>query len=483
MNSESTKPELGMRLDSITLKSFRCFQDMTINFNQKLTVIVAVNGAGKTTVLDAVRIALWPYLKSFDLAHSGYNDPANSITIDDVTKAIINEDGWARLLPAEVQAHGDVLGVYEWTRYREKETARSKTLDNSTAKKILHKAKDLQTLVRNPEAAPFGLPVLGYYGTGRLWSNKKEKRNVSQTSTQVDNSQIRTYGYMDCLDPASSYRAFEKWFIKTLNGDTTEIQKLVRKTGSYSFSSKTKFSDRISVVRDALNIVMKHTGYTSIDLDADSQKLTMEHDAGFELKIDQLSDGIRNMVGMVADIAYRCYQLNPHLGARAALDAKGIVMIDEVDMHLHPSWQQLVIGQLQEAFPNIQFIVTTHSPQVLSTVPSECIRVLHEVTDEDGHRRMTVTTPTEQTRGSASHEVLASVMGTHARPDLKETQQLTEYKTLIQQDLHRSEDGLALLQQLNAHFGSTHPLMKECDRLIRLVEFKRGLPQRGGSNA
>ena len=470
-----------MRLDAITLKNFRCFEDVTINFDQKLTVIVAVNGAGKTTVLDAVRIALWPYLKSFDLAHTGFNDPANAITIDDVTKAVVSEDGWARLLPTKIKACGDVLGVQQWIRYREKETARSKTLDNSTAKKILHKAKDLQTLVRNPEAAPFGLPVLGYYGTGRLWSNKKEKRKDSQTD--IDNSMIRTYGYMDCLDPASSYRAFEKWFIKTLNGDTAEIQKLVRRTGSYSFSSKTRFSDRISVVRDALNIVMKHTGYTGIDLDADSQKLTMEHDAGFELKIDQLSDGIRNMVGMVADIAYRCYQLNPHLGARAALDAKGIVMIDEVDMHLHPSWQQLVIGQLQEAFPNIQFIVTTHSPQVLSTVSSECIRVLHEVTDEDGHRRMIATTPTEQTRGSASHEVLASVMGTHARPDLKETQQLTEYKALIQQDLHRSEDGLALLQQLNAHFGSTHPLMKECDRLIRLVEFKRGLPQRGGSDA
>ncbi|MEY2863677.1 MAG: hypothetical protein RLY58_1384 [Pseudomonadota bacterium] len=472
-----------MRLDSIALKNFRCFSNVTISFDRNLTVIVAVNGAGKTTVLDAVRIALWPYLNGFDLANNGSNDPANSITIDDVTTAVVSEDGEARLLPSKITVHGEALGVTAWCRVREKESPSSKTLDDMGAKKLRKLALHVQSQLRTSDSLTEDLPVFGYYGTGRLWSNKKEKRKTV-TRTEIDNTLIRTYGYMDCLDPASSYRAFEKWLIKTLSGHAAELGKIFKRDGRLSWQYETKFSNRIDVIQKALDTVLASTDYQTIDLNFDAERLEIYNDrTGITLRVDQLSDGIRNMIGMVADIAYRCYQLNPHLGARAALDAKGIVMIDEVDMHLHPSWQQLVIGQLQEAFPNIQFIMTTHSPQVLSTVPNECIRVLHEVTDEDGQRRMTATTPTEQTRGSASHEVLASVMGTHARPDLKETQQLTEYKALIQQDLHRSEDGLALLQQLNAHFGSTHPLMKECDRLIRLVEFKRGLPQRGGSNA
>ena len=79
---------------------------------------------------------------------------------------------------------------------------------------------------------------------------------------------------------------------------------------------------------------------------------------------------------MAADLAYRMVRLNPDLGAMAALETPGIVLIDEVDMHLHPSWQQAVVYDVRKAFPNVQFIVTTHSPQVLSTVPAEAIRIL-----------------------------------------------------------------------------------------------------------
>ncbi len=74
------------------------------------------------------------------------------------------------------------------------------------------------------------------------------------------------------------------------------------------------------------------------------------------------------MLALVGDIAYRCYKLNAHLGEEAPQRTHGIVMIDEVDMHLHPSWQQTVLTDLCSAFPKLQFIVTTHSPQVLSTV-------------------------------------------------------------------------------------------------------------------
>ncbi|WP_250666481.1 AAA family ATPase, partial [Escherichia coli] len=81
---------------------------------------------------------------------------------------------------------------------------------------------------------------------------------------------------------------------------------------------------------------------------------------------------------MIGDIAYRCIKLNPHLGGDAARQTRGVVLIDEVDMHLHPRWQQIILTQLREVFPQIQFVITTHSPQVLTSVPSECIRILKD---------------------------------------------------------------------------------------------------------
>ena len=89
--------------------------------------------------------------------------------------------------------------------------------------------------------------------------------------------------------------------------------------------------------------------------------------------VDDLSDGFRSILSMVADLAYRMVRLNPQLGAQAVVATPGVVLIDEIDMHLHPLWQQTVLLDMQRAFPKVQFIVTTHSPQVLSSVPAESV--------------------------------------------------------------------------------------------------------------
>ena len=245
---------------------------------------------------------------------------------------------------------------------------------------------------------------------------------------------IRTYGYLDCLDHASSYRAFEERFIKVLLGHQSELIKISQKKGSVAFFERTKFSDFIEVVRQSINTVLALTEYENIDLDSDtSQSLVMSNKKTFvSLKIDQLSDGIRNMIGMVADIAFRCYQLNPHLGAKAALEAQGVVLIDEVDMHLHPQWQQLILGQLQAAFPKLQFIVTTHSPQVLTTVPAKQIRVIKDVTP-DGYadKKFTVEIPQTSPYGRESGDALAYIMDTPVRPPISIVEKVRGYEQLV----------------------------------------------------
>src|SRR5262249_31731976 len=133
----------------------------------------------------------------------------------------------------------------------------------------------------------------------------------------------------------------------------------------------------IQGVKEAADKVLKPTGWSNLHWDAEAHALTAEHKSQGRLPLFMLSDGVRTMLALVADVARRCASLNPHLSGQASIKTPGILMVDEVDMHLHPLWQQQVLGLLQSAFPALQIVVSTHSPHVLSTVEKSSIRVFH----------------------------------------------------------------------------------------------------------
>lgn len=324
--------------------------------------------------------------------------------------------------------------------------------------------------------------MLGYYGTGRLWSQKK----LAGKSDKVDQASFsRTWAYRDCLAPSSSYKDFVQWYTRVFKAlRDAQIRNLEKKLGPEAQVADDLLAP-VRAVQQAIDVILEpHTGWHWLEYSAEHDDLVLEHPDQGKLKVSQLSDGIRNMLALVGDIAYRCYKLNTHHGDRAALLTHGIVMIDEIDMHLHPEWQQTVLPDLQKAFPNLQFIVTTHSPQVLSSIDAHCIRRLDwELDEESGRQRMAVNTIEQQTMGVASSDVLANVMGINPVPDVEPARQLSHYMALIQQNLHDEPGGKALREELNAHFGAGHPKMLECDRLIRLQAFKRKLPLRETGDA
>jgi predicted ATP-binding protein involved in virulence len=169
---------------------------------------------------------------------------------------------------------------------------------------------------------------------------------------------------------------------------------------------------------------------------------------------------------MVADIAYRCALLNPHLGAEAALRSYGLVMIDEVDMHLHPQWQQTVMAGLLSAFPKIQFIVTTHSPQVLSTVERENIRLL----DLDHEGIGIASIPLADSYGEPSHDVLQAIMQVDPQPPVPEKVDLKHLTALVDQGLYQSEQAQQLLASLKERLSPSHPQIERIERSIRRQE-------------
>jgi predicted ATP-binding protein involved in virulence len=165
------------------------------------------------------------------------------------------------------------------------------------------------------------------------------------------------------------------------------------------------------------------------------------------------------------------------MGDHAALRTPGVLLIDEVDLHLHPRWQQLVIGLLQAAFPALQMILSTHSPHVLSTVDVASVRV---ITLNHGHGESTI--PAFQTRGVESADVLARVMDVDPVPQVEQARWLTDYRAMVQESEYESPDARGLWNKLVSHFGENHPVLIEVDTLRRLQDFKRAnkLPLREG---
>ncbi|NOT85118.1 MAG: AAA family ATPase [Methylococcaceae bacterium] len=462
-----------MKLKTLVINNFRCFDSLSIDLDEQLTVLVAKNGQGKSSVLDAIRIGLWPFVGGFDLARNPISDSGNNISIDDVRiEQKYKSDEMIRRLPCEITLNGNLAidllkQIYpsdyffftnlEWTRFRDSEAKSSKTKDRNFSSGFTKSLASIaQELIRNPDGPVITLPVFGYYGTGRLWSQKKLTKEKKVQGKQDPDFFMRLFAYRDCLDPASSYKHFADWF--TWVFESYREQQIKQLEKGDKFDDESIWKNTIQVVQQAIDSFLNEkTGWHSLEYSASNENsLILNHDEHGVLKVELLSDGIRSILAMVGDIAYRCIKLNPHLGLNAAKESDGVVMIDEIDMHLHPAWQQTVLGDLIKAFPKIQFIVTTHSPQVISTVPSHQIRIL------DGNQ---VYSAEAGTQGAESSRILKRIFEVDSRPpNDPNTKLLNAYLDLVYKD--KWMETANMRPELDEIYQGNEPALTEADLYI-----------------
>ncbi|WP_051227255.1 AAA family ATPase [Oceanospirillum beijerinckii] len=458
-----------MRLTRLKIQNFRCFEQFELDLHPNLTVLIAPNGAGKTTLLDAARIAVWPFVKAFDLG--GQTGKSATIQPDDVRRLPLQRGVMEPVLPSSIEASGfwpelntnttksEALLFSEadlqcvWLQTREKIKKGTNTLGDKGTKGLTQLGKAFQASQFNSldsialSEASIGFPVISYLGTGRLWYQGRYSSQVKDKKLEQD-AFSRSWGYRDCLTASSAYKQFEDWFGWIYRSyREKQIEALERSTSIDSNDQWLK--DSIDVVVKAVDeVVAPITGWGKIAYSSSNQQqIVLSHKEHGIMPLSMLSDGLRNTIVMVADIAFRCSKLNPHLGARAALDSYGVIMIDEVDMFLHPEWQQQILGALRRAFPKIQFIVTTHSPQVLTTVPKECIRLI------DGDRAVE---PSVHTLGEESRTVLEDVMHVSSRPRDEYSDLLTQYLKKINRGDIDSTEVLQMRAGLERHYGANH---------------------------
>lgn len=432
-----------MKLAQLTLHNYRRFEDFQIDFHPELTVIAARNGQGKTTILEAAAAALGPFVGAFD------NGKAEHIQHTDARYGVVS-DGFEneQHFPVVISAVLNEPPI-EWQRTLQSTKGRTTIKE---AAPLARWGKELQAEVRKQADMP--LPVTCYYSSKRLWVSHKN------TSSKAILTQSRTAGYEDCLSSLSSFAQLQKWFKKA----TLSVQQQLDTPGY----EKSNLASRLRGVQQAVARVMQNEGWDNFHYSHIFDELAMVHPDHGALPISLLSDGVRAMISLVADLALRCVRLNGYLGERAPQESQGIVLIDEVDLHLHPAWQQQVLHSLRSAFPKIQFIVSSHSPQVLTTVSSSNIRVVFK----DANDEWQAHAPDQEVLGLESAMALLDVMGVNPIPPVEAARLVADYTALIEAGDHESDSGKELRQHLVGIYGQTHPVLRDADRLIRFQDFK-----------
>jgi predicted ATP-binding protein involved in virulence len=375
-----------MRLDHLHLQNFRCYEDAHFDFQPGFNLVVGVNGSGKTSLLQGVASSIAPFF-----ARVG-NMSTALVHADAQVRFVVDRfDGrirFERRYPVKLEGKGNLFNLADWLVIKERKEM------PLVPEEQAYKAAASEI---NKVAAGFAidLPLVAFYQANRRWvaSGLSAESAATQQVSRLD-------GYENWSDAAVSLISFESWFI----GKTLERLEAI----GNSRSAIETFDDELAWVNKALQLALPES--LGVRYDLTLRSLMVDLSAKKSLPFSDLSDGQRGMVALIADIARRMCILNPHMGRDVLANTSGIVIIDELDIHLHPAWQRTIVTALKNAFPKVQFIAASHSPQIIGSLKPEEVIVLNS--GEGSHPRVTY--------GLDSSSVLEEVMGvTQREPEIE----------------------------------------------------------------
>ena len=348
-----------MRINTINIKNFRGFADRSFDLDPKMNIVLGNNTTGKTTLLHAVQIALGAYLQSLSLLPKELPFRRNFRSTDRVLK--YNKEKDEHFYSKEnpyicVESTFKTIGKKNGNPFEDNnEISWYREMVGNTT---IHSQKNVGQLIdivktlsniRESEGTDTDvvLPIVLAFGADRIDNNYK----LMIKDKKMDSRIAKAYKF--ALDEKVDFKSALDWF--------------------YRFNSTAKSGKEVEGTdRAFINALETAVGIKNIELDSTNRNfwadVSVEGKETERLHYGIMSSGFKAMINIVAEIAYRCIMLNRWLGIDAVKKTPGIVMIDEVDLYLHPLWQRHVLKDFQEAFPNIQFIVTTHSPFIVQSV-------------------------------------------------------------------------------------------------------------------
>ena len=473
----------GFYFKRLLLTDFRKFKYLSVKLDKNLTVFIGDNGSGKTTIIDAI-------VKT--ISHVASNIVRKTGKGKQITEYDVNTDS-ERFAEIKSQLYVSPYSLCESALRKSSKGYSGHAYSNTEPLEELGELYRVLSSARNENGNDeINLPVFLYYSVDR--NNIKTNRTFDEGSTSVSTERFSSYD-KKTLEGTSDFSGFLEWFIvidnlagsnlkNSLDAADRRISSLkqagasekehelyglyvneldARNELSKILDNKKIYLRKIELIKSVIKNVIpgfrniyieKKTGRAEVMIEIEEEKIN----------ITQTSQGQQVLISLITDIARRILTLNPNL--INPLDSYGIVVIDEIELHLHPKWQQNVVNALLKTFKNIQFVITTHSPQVLSTVDKRNIRMFVK-NDKGG---MMSVSPTFQTKGVKSADVMARIMGADSIPDVKEAKDVDEFSRLLSYE--RKQDALILLSELKKHFGDNHPVILDCENSIKIFELK-----------
>ena len=327
-----------MKLQTLTMENFRACEQLELELGSRLTVLLGNNGSGKTSVLDGIAIGLGAVLTH----------------LPSVSGITFRKSG-------DIRQQGNLLAPYtriglempnrlKWDRVKRRDKSKITAMATPppVGLKGLEAYLDESVIDRLNAGEEYELPIMAYYGVSRaVLEVPLRRKGFPKEHTRLE-------ALSQSLEAQSSFRSAFIWFYNKEN----EEHRLQKEKRSFDVTLK-----ELDAVRRAINQVFPDISNPHIELNPLRLAVTIN---GETLDLMQLSDGYKTLLGLVIDLSMRMGLANPHL--KDPLSAEAVVMIDEVDLHLHPSWQQRVLADLLRTFSNTQFILTTHSPFVVEAL-------------------------------------------------------------------------------------------------------------------
>jgi len=450
-----------MKIEKLVLENFRRFVELDIEFDPSLTVIVGINGAGKTSILDGIALLIGRLLTRLPQVSGVALSPKdlhinNGTSLAPGVRCYLKADMGTKQSP-------DPL-AWSASRLRDKSLRTAKMVretlrvDTNVGVSSIDTFADRLIDAEN-ESKPYCMPVVAYYGTQRATVSTPLKRRNFATSF------ARFGGLTGALNPAANFKQVFEWIHAKENDEAREQKK--RKSFDYQ-------DLELQTVRTAIESFFPHFKNPRTETNPLRFVVDTEY-SGVAVTCDlsQLSDGYRTTLALVADLACRMARANPASHTTPnPLETDAVVLIDEIELHLHPGWQQTILANLRTVFPGAQFIVTTHSPQVLTTVEPQCIRIIDWDGAEKGGKPI-LEVPTFSI-GAESQYVLETILGVPPRPaDIPIARQLEEYLNLVNQNQWDSLRAVALRTTLDKWSDGIEPSLVKADIDIRVRAWKR----------
>lgn len=419
-----------MKIKSLSITNYRAIRSSDCPCSEKMNVFVGINGAGKSTILYAMNTLLsWFVAKIKNVDGRGI-----LLTDFDISKG-------SDSCKLEIK-----MGETTWVTYKQRSSVRVKATEKSDFFNLRQLTNELMDAYhRSGESA--SMPIIAFYGVDRAVASIPQKLHRNKSTEPIDLYTEDIFGHAD-------FRYFFEWF-----RDREDLENANFRENPNEF-----MPDRqLEAVRRVISDILPEYGELKVHRTPQYFFMIKEHT---EYRIERFSDGEKCYITLFGDIARKLAMANPTMSN--PLNGEGIILIDEVDLHLHPTWQMKVLEQLKKEFPNCQFFITTHSPQVVSGVDTTEGDVLSLV--KNGEIMLSNSKP----YGMKNDDLLLKEFGMPSVRNEIVQGHIDRIWQLLEKNDYRSEDFENEMEWLHKHLEQTDSEFSHINLQIAILK-KQGL--------